>query len=63
MGKRQVTILEPASDSVAEAAWFIESKGMVDTARKFVEDTFNFFSRLADERIEHHPWLIPSGRV
>jgi hypothetical protein len=28
MGKRKVTILEPAATSVAEVAWFIESLGL-----------------------------------
>lgn len=55
MGKREVTILDPASDGVAEAAYFIESKGMPDTAKKFVDEAFEFFVSLSDEIIEHHP--------
>ena len=53
MGKRKVTILEPAIVAVAEVAFFIESKGMPKTARKFVDDVFAFFERLSDETIEH----------
>jgi hypothetical protein len=50
MGKRKVSILEPAATAVAEVAWFIESKGMPQTAKKFVDDAFLFFEKLSDER-------------
>ena len=53
MGKRKVSILEPALQAVAEIAWFIESKGMPQTVKKFVEEAFQFFEKLSDERIEH----------
>lgn len=55
MGKRKVTILEPASTAVAEVAWFIESKGLPQTAKKFVIDVFAFFETLSDDRIVHRP--------
>jgi hypothetical protein len=55
MGKRKVSILEPAPTAVAEVAWFIESKGMPQTAKKFVDDAFLFFEKLSDERIVHKP--------
>jgi len=55
MGKRKVSILEPAAIAVAEVAMFIESKGMPATAKKFVAEAFEFFDRISDERIEHKP--------
>lgn len=55
MGKRKISILEPASTAVAEIAWFIENKGMPQTAKKFVDDVFLFFERLSDERVIHKP--------
>ena len=55
MGKRKVSILEPAAIAVAEVAMFIESKGMPATAKKFVTEAFEFFDKLSDERIEHKP--------
>ena len=55
MGKRKVSILETAATSVAEISWFIENKGMPQTAKKFVDDAFLFFDKLSDERIEHKP--------
>ena len=55
MGKRKVSILEPAATAVAEIAWFIESKGLPQTARKFVDEAFLFFEKLSDERIIHRP--------
>jgi hypothetical protein len=59
MGKRKVTILEPASDAVAEIAFFIEGKGLPETAKKFIDKAFEFFAGLSDERIEHHPCTYP----
>lgn len=55
MGKRKVSILEPAAEAVADVALFIESKGLPLTAKKFVDETFKFFENLSDERIEHKP--------
>ena len=55
MGKRKVSILEPAATAVAEIAWFIEGKGMPKTAKKFVDDAFVFFDKLSDERFIHKP--------
>ena len=53
MGKRKVTILEPAATAVAEIAYFIESKGLPQTARKFIIEAFAFFEKLSDDRIKH----------
>ena len=53
MGKRKVSILEPATTALAEIAWFIENKVLPQTARKFVDDAFEFFDKLSDERIEY----------
>lgn len=53
MGKRKVTILEPAATAVAEIAFFVESKGLTLTAKKFVIEVFTFFEKLSDDRIQH----------
>lgn len=53
MGKRKVSILEPAAEAVADIALFIEGKGMPDTAKRFVDEAFEFFEKLSDDRIEH----------
>jgi len=55
MGKRKVSILEPAADAVADIALFIEGKGMPETAKKFVDEAFEFFEKFSYERIEHKP--------
>ncbi len=55
MGQRKISILETAATAVAEIAWFIESKGMPETARRFIDEAYTFFTKLADERIEHKP--------
>lgn len=53
MAKRKVSILENAAASVAGIAYFIESKGMLVTAKKFVDEAFDFFEKLSDDFIEH----------
>ena len=40
---------------MADIALFIEGKGMPQTAKKFVDEAFEFFEKLSDERIEHKP--------
>ena len=42
MGKRKVSILEPAATAVAEVAFFIESKGLPETAKKLIDEVFVF---------------------
>ena len=53
MGKRKVSILESAATSVAEIAFFIESNGLPQTAKKFVASAFKFFEKLSDDRIQY----------
>lgn len=54
MGERkQVTILENAVESITEIAFFIESKGMPDTAKKYVDDIFTFFEKLSVRNVKH----------
>jgi hypothetical protein len=53
VGKRKVNILEPAATAVAEIAFFIESKGLPETAKKFVDEAFTFFDKLSSDMIEH----------
>ena len=55
MGKRKVTILETAAESVAKIAIFIESKGIPQTAKKYVDEIFEYFDTLADEKLLHKP--------
>jgi hypothetical protein len=63
MGQRKVSILEPAATAVAEIAWFIENKGLPQTAKKFVNDTFLFFKKLSDETLEHKPCTYARWKV
>jgi plasmid stabilization system protein ParE len=55
MVKRKVTILEPAVEAVSKIAFFIESEGLPETAKRFVDAVFDFFEKLADEKIIHRP--------
>ena len=50
MGKREVVIKQSVAESIAEIAWFIESKGLVKTAEKFADDVYVFIEKLADDR-------------
>ena len=62
MGKRKVTILDTAVNAVAKVSFFIEAKGLPETAKRFVNDAFAFFDKLADERIVHRPCTYPAWR-
>jgi hypothetical protein len=55
VGQRKVTILDPATEEVARIALFIEGKGLPATAKKFVDEAFEFFDKLSDDRVTHHP--------
>lgn len=53
MGHREVIIKESVADSIAEIAWFIESKGLLGTAERFTDAVYDFFIKLADSRKTH----------
>jgi hypothetical protein len=55
MGKRKVTILDDAVQSVAEVAFYIEGEGLPETAKRFVDEAFLFFEELANELFVHRP--------
>ena len=50
MGFRKIVVKQSAAKSIAAIAWFIESKGMLSTADKFIENLYHFFLKLADDR-------------
>jgi hypothetical protein len=54
MGSRKITIKQSAADSVAEIAWFVQSKGMVKTAEKFSDDVYDFIFTLS-KSIKSYP--------
>jgi len=63
MGKRKITVLEPAVEEVARIALYIEGDGLPITAKRFVDDAFAFFQSLADDRVIHRPCVsIPRGK-
>ena len=55
MALRKVTILDKAAEEVAYIAYYIESKGMPVTAKRFVDDAFSYFEKLGDDCIKHKP--------
>lgn len=62
MGKRKVTILDPAVEEVARIALYIEGEGLPKTAKKFVDDAFAFFESLSDNRFVHRPCKSPAWK-
>ncbi|MGH2643551.1 MAG: type II toxin-antitoxin system RelE/ParE family toxin [Chitinophagaceae bacterium] len=54
MGKRKITILEPAVEAVAEIAFYIEGQGLPETAKRFVDEVFAFFEGLSNDIVIHH---------
>ena len=55
MGQRKITIQETAVHAVAQISFFIEGKGLAQTAKQFVDEAFLFFDKLADERFTDRP--------
>ena len=62
MAQRKVNILQKAAEEVAHVAYFIESKGLPETAKKFVDDSFIFFNKLGDSRMKHKPCTVVAWR-
>jgi hypothetical protein len=58
---REVTVKETVADSIAEIAWYIESKGLVATAEKFADEVYDFFIKLSDSRRVHAICRDPGG--
>lgn len=50
MGKRKITIKKSVADSIAQIAWFIESKGMIAAADNFSDAVYDFFEHIADDK-------------
>jgi len=53
VGRRKITVKETVAISIAEVAWYIESKGLIATAEKFADDVYDFFIKLSDSRKTH----------
>jgi hypothetical protein len=67
VAQRKVTILDKAVQEVAHVAYFIESKGLPETAKKFVGEAFQYFEKLGEDSIKHRPckylpWKIEGFR-
>ncbi len=56
MAQRQVSILDKAAQEVAYVTYYIESKGLPETAKKFIDDSLRFFETLGDDRIKYKPY-------
>jgi hypothetical protein len=50
MGSRKVVVKQSAADSIAAIAWYIESKSLIATADKFVDNVYDHFLKLSDQR-------------
>ena len=50
MGRRKIVIKQSVAENIASIAWYIESKGMIATAEKFVDQVYDFFEKLGDTR-------------
>ena len=53
MGRRKVTVKETVAGSIAEIAWYIQSKGLIATAENFADGVYDFFIKLSDSRRNH----------
>ena len=50
MGYRKVIVKQSAAENIAAISWYIESKGLIITADKFIDEVYNYFLALSDKR-------------
>lgn len=62
MGRRKISIKQSAADSISAIAWFIESKGLVTTAEKYIDAIYDFIDKLGDTR-KSYPVCREPGRA
>ncbi len=41
------------ANSIAQVAWYIESKGLANTAELFADEVYDFISKIANAHKEH----------
>jgi hypothetical protein len=63
MGRRKIVIKQSVADSIAAIAWYIESKGLIATADKFIDNVYDYFIKLADERKSYPICREPNRRM
>jgi hypothetical protein len=63
MGRRKISIVESATQSIAQAAWYIESLGMLSTADRFSDEVYDFIFGLSDNTIVHSLCREPSRNL
>jgi len=51
------------ANSIAQVAWYIESKGLVITAERFADDVYDFISKIADTRRQHAVCRDPERKL
>jgi len=52
MGESKVRFSKKFADDLADLVYFIESKGMPQTAQKYVNKVYNFIHRLQYDKVE-----------
>jgi hypothetical protein len=63
MGQRSIVVKKSVAQSIANAAWFIESKGLLVTAEKFSEGVYDFIEKLAGTRISYRLCSEPQRKL
>jgi hypothetical protein len=60
MGRREVVVKESAAETIADIAWYIESKGLIATADKFIDDAYDYFIKMAHSRKSYNVCKEPT---
>ena len=53
MGKRKIKIRREVAEEIAHISFFIESKGLLETAKRFTKSIMSFIRELDFDRIEY----------
>ena len=63
MAQRKIIILDKAVEEIAAVAYFIESKGIPDTAKKFVDAVFSSIEKINNPKVKHRPCVHEVWRI
>ena len=55
MGNRKITVKQSSAESISAIALYIESRGMLATAEKFIDQVYAYFTKLVEEKVKTNP--------
>jgi hypothetical protein len=63
MGFRKIIVRQSVAESIAGISLYLESEGLLATAEKFSDDTYDFIEKLGDSRKRYRPCREPERNL